>query len=298
MQCYGPQWIYWKWSLNRPNSYTRFRSTDQNPHSSLELSEGKLVTFQRLVRTIAAVYTHGVGTVVSIMWNKHSTSSHGTHTQTKYSEQISVPWWNAECDRAIKNKKHAFNRRKRTRLQTDIIIFKRCRAKAQRTILAAKETSWRHYCSSITNNAKLAKVWRTIDKFSGKRASTHIPSLTHSGITGRNEQHKAHILASHYALSNVDTHYPSEYFTKLPHLQIALQRDLQLTSPTDPRLNEPFSLAELQAVIRRSPNTAPGLDNICYQMFKHMTPVSKWYFSYSTATGFQANYPPQIGSTI
>ena len=163
---------------------------------------------------------------------------------------------------------------KRTRSQTDIIIFKRCRAKARRTVLAAKETSWRHYCSSKTNNAKLAKVWRTIAKFWSKRASTHIPSLTHNGITGRNDQNKAHILASHYASSNVDTHYPSDFVTKLPHLQIALQRDLQLTVPTDPRLNEPFSLAELQAVIRSSPNTAPGLDNICYQMFKHMTPLS------------------------
>jgi len=107
-----------------------------------------------------------------------------------------------------------------------------------------------------------------------KRASTHIPSLTHNGITGRNDQHKAHILAGHYASSNVDTHYPSEFFTKLPHLQIALQHDFQLTAPTDPRLNEPFFLAELQAVIRSSPNTAPGLDNICYQMLKHMTSVS------------------------
>jgi len=162
---------------------------------------------------------------------------------------------------------------KRTRSQTDVIIFKRCRAKARRTVLAAKETSWRHYCSSITNNATLAKVWRTIAKFSGKRASTHIP-LTHNGITGRNDQHKAHILASHYTSSNIDTYYPSEFFTNLPHLQIALQRDLQLTAPTDPRLNEPFSLSGLQAVIRSSPNTAPGLDNICYQMFKQMTPVS------------------------
>ena len=39
--------------------------------------------------------------------------------QTKYSEEIFVPWWNAECDRAIKNKKHAFNRMNRTRSQTD-----------------------------------------------------------------------------------------------------------------------------------------------------------------------------------
>jgi len=152
---------------------------------------------------------------------------------------------------------------KRTRSQTDIIIFNRCRAKARRTIPAAKETPWRHYCSSITNNAKLAKVWRTIAKFFGERASTHILPLTHNGITGRNDQHKAHTLASHYASSNVDTHYRSEFFTKLPHLQIALQRDMQLTAPSDPRINEPFSLAELQAVIRSCPNTAPGIDNIC-----------------------------------
>jgi len=39
--------------------------------------------------------------------------------QTKFSEKLSVPWWNAECDRAIKNKKHAFNRMNRTRSQTD-----------------------------------------------------------------------------------------------------------------------------------------------------------------------------------
>jgi len=71
-------------------------------------------------------------------------------------------------------------------------------------------------------------------KFSGKRASTHNPSLTHNGITGRNDEQKAYILASHFASSNVDTHYPSEFVTKLPHLQIALQRDLQLTAPTDP----------------------------------------------------------------
>jgi len=80
----------------------------------------------------------------------------------------------------------------------------------------------------------LAKVWRTIATFSGKRASTRIPSLTHNGITGRTDQHKAHILASHYASSNVDARYPSEFVTKLPHLQIALQRDMQLTAPTDP----------------------------------------------------------------
>ena len=155
--------------------------------------------------------------------------------QTRFSERMSVPWWSAECDHTIKSKKHVFNRMKRTRSQTDIIIFKQCRARARRTILAAKGTYWWHYCSSITNNSKLAKVWRTIAKFSGKRASTHIPALTHNRITGRNDRHKAHILASHYASCNVDTHYPSAFFTKFPQLHVALQLDMQRTVPNDPR---------------------------------------------------------------
>ena len=80
--------------------------------------------------------------------------------QTKYSEKLSVPWWNAGCDRAIKNKA-CFQSHESYKI-ANWIIFKRCRAIARRTVLAAKETSWRHYCSSITNNAKLAKVWRTL----------------------------------------------------------------------------------------------------------------------------------------
>jgi len=47
--------------------------------------------------------------------------------QSKRSIKIAVPWWNKQCDVAVRNKKHAFNRMKRTWLLRDIIIFKRCR---------------------------------------------------------------------------------------------------------------------------------------------------------------------------
>jgi len=47
--------------------------------------------------------------------------------QSKRSIKIAVPWWNKQCDIAVRNKKHAFNRMKRTWLLRDIIIFKRCR---------------------------------------------------------------------------------------------------------------------------------------------------------------------------
>ena len=40
----------------------------------------------------------------------------------------SAPWWNNECAVAIRNKKHAFSRMKRSRRPSDIIAFKRFRA--------------------------------------------------------------------------------------------------------------------------------------------------------------------------
>jgi len=57
--------------------------------------------------------------------------------QSKKSLKIAVPWWNKQCNVAVK-RKHAFNRMKRTWLLSDIIIFKRCRANARRAILEAK----------------------------------------------------------------------------------------------------------------------------------------------------------------
>jgi len=63
-------------------------------------------------------------------------------SQSKRYLKIAVPWWNKQCDMALKNKKHAFNKMKRSWLLRNIIIFKRCRAEARRVVLEAKSSSW------------------------------------------------------------------------------------------------------------------------------------------------------------
>jgi len=54
--------------------------------------------------------------------------------QSKKSLEIAVPLWNKECDVALKKKKLAFYRMKRTWLLSDTIIFKRCRVKARSVV--------------------------------------------------------------------------------------------------------------------------------------------------------------------
>ena len=93
---------------------------------------------------------------------------------------------------------------KRTWILSDIIIFKRCRARARRVILEAKSSS----CTSLTSNTNLSKVWKVIKSFSGHRSSYFIPTLLAQGVSAKNKQHKSNMFANQFALFSSCQNYP------------------------------------------------------------------------------------------
>jgi len=99
----------------------------------------------------------------------------------------------------------------RTRWQCDIIIFRRCRAKARKAILEAKTSSWQQYCTSLTSNSILSHVWKVIKSFSRNWSPHHIPALVANVISGKNNQHKANILANQFALSSSSSNNTALY---------------------------------------------------------------------------------------
>ena len=123
-----------------------------------------------------------------------------------------APWWNKQCAVAGRNKKHAFNRMKRTRLPSDIIIFKRLRAKSRKVILLAKQASWQHFCNSINNNTKLAIVWKALKKFCGCNYSFHMPALKNNGNTAKTEHEKANMLAEQFRSVSATSNYSSKFY--------------------------------------------------------------------------------------
>ena len=54
-----------------------------------------------------------------------------------------VPWWNVECSRAIRRKRAAFLKMKRSFRYAGIMQFKELRALARKTILHAKKSYWK-----------------------------------------------------------------------------------------------------------------------------------------------------------
>ena len=56
-----------------------------------------------------------------------------------------VPWWNKECDEAVRNRNVAYRRFKKYPIIFNAIEYKRLRAVARRVIKEAKRCSWRKF---------------------------------------------------------------------------------------------------------------------------------------------------------
>ena len=105
------------------------------------------------------------------VFHKHLTmnilkSAESNIPKTKPYSKPYVPWWNKNCEIAVRNRKHAYNRVRKTRHPTDIIVFKQTRAITKHTIFKAKTEACRNYSSSFKSNTKLSEVWRTLKQFS------------------------------------------------------------------------------------------------------------------------------------
>ena len=101
--------------------------------------------------------------------------------QTSTNPTKSNPWYNDDCKEAIKQRKQAlfkFKRSPNTNNFNDIKVF---RARARRTIKISKRKSWRSYVSKINHKTPIKKVWDMIRKISGKNKS---PSYTHLNMVG------------------------------------------------------------------------------------------------------------------
>ena len=85
--------------------------------------------------------------------------------QTSTNPTKSNPWYNDDCKEAIKQRKQALSKFKRSPNTNNFNDIKVFRAKARRTI---KRKSWRSYVSKINHKTPIKKVWDMIRKISGK----------------------------------------------------------------------------------------------------------------------------------
>ena len=79
-----------------------------------------------------------------------------------------MPWWSEDCHRAVRRKKAAFLKMKRTWVTRDILNFKKRRTEMRKTILEAKRQCWKRFCNMLGRNGDMESAWKIVRAFGGQ----------------------------------------------------------------------------------------------------------------------------------
>ncbi|MPC75157.1 hypothetical protein E2C01_069542 [Portunus trituberculatus] len=119
-----------------------------------------------------------------------------------------VPWWNAACTKAVKEKRAAFSRLRRHRGDPQCLeAFRRCRARVRRVLKEAQRASWKAHVSSINVRTPLTDVFNKVRRIAGKYFAPSPPVLLSAGQTVADPRTVANLFAEHFA--NVSRRHPA-----------------------------------------------------------------------------------------
>ena len=179
-----------------------------------------------------------------------------------------VPWFNRDCREINRMRKMAQRRVFRQPTTQHIREHQRLRAKARLVYKSAKKQSWKSFCSSLTSKTSKKKVWRVIKKLKGKNSSPSVQHLKSAETLITDKQEVANLLAATLEKN-------SSFQNKCPAFSAKkLQNDKHpptFESNNTEYYNMPFSLPELTSALQSCGDSAPGSDDVHYQLLKHLT---------------------------
>ena len=89
--------------------------------------------------------------------------------------RLPIPWWNAECESAKRERIRAERAGRRNHTVFNNIRFERAKALCRRTFNRAKKINWEKFVNSVISRTAIKAVWSKIKKITGKFKA--LPSL-------------------------------------------------------------------------------------------------------------------------
>lgn len=189
-------------------------------------------------------------------------------------ERVIVPWWNRDCDKAVKERNRAFRTLRRNVTQENVIYYKQCRASARRIIKEPKRTCWRRFCGTLGPDTPTKHVWARIHRMSGKVAKVTMPVLKSEDIEAVNAIEKANMCAKVFQEVHNSASLGEEGQRTREEVLRVEGWKLSCTSEENHSYNLFFNLKELKSAVYAGANTSPGLDRITYEMLKHLNEMA------------------------
>lgn len=166
----------------------------------------------------------------------------------------------AEYARLRAIRRRAERRARRTHLLAHTLEARRIQKAVHRHICKLARDHWRSFASSLSPRTPMSRIW-TVLKGLTEPVTQRDPFRSLSVATGRSELQ----LAEEYC----------GRLTSQPHggLALTLASDIPIVPepPTEPSLDQPFSLMELESALCRSPmHTSPGADHVTYKALRNL----------------------------
>ena len=185
---------------------------------------------------------------------------------TSKPKKVCKPWFNEECRNALNERKKALKKCKEYPTHDNLRCFKIWRAKARRVIRGCKRNSWHNYVGKLNSQTSIKKTWDMIRRISGK----HRPGVQHL-VQNNTKITALKDIANALGQSFSDNSSAAKYAPKFKIFKkLAEKKKLDFSSDNSEDYNRLFSMAELKRALKRSNDSAPGLDSIHYQLLKHL----------------------------
>ena len=176
------------------------------------------------------------------------------------------PWWNRECEEAVKERELAERVLKRSNLENKI-RYKRRKAKCRYILNNARKQAWGDYVMSIKKRISMNKVGKKVQKISGKYTAK--PT---SVVKGENREIEAdleknrNIIAASFAVLSDDTNQPQQF---IRHKNIIEQQVINFDTGEMKPCNEMITIRKYEHALGLTNETSSGVDRITYSMLKH-----------------------------
>lgn len=127
----------------------------------------------------------------SICQMLHEAACYSIMIKQNPKSRVLVPWWNKECDRAVKSRNVAYRRLRKFPIMINVMEYKRLRAVARRVIKDAKRNSWRKFCNTLGPETPVRKLWSAVHRMSGICKRRAIPVLLKGDVEAVSNKEKA-----------------------------------------------------------------------------------------------------------
>lgn len=181
-----------------------------------------------------------------------------------------VPWWDKKCTVLRRITRNCYRRYKHNATLTNKIIYKRAQAKQRNYYKTAKRNSWMNYINCINSKTPLSLIWKKIRKLSGKYSPSPSPSLKINNCLITKPEEVAEKFGKHFSDISKPNHYPPD----LKPLDDTTEVQFN-ASDCSAEYNFKFTMRELLYALSTTEDTAPGADNITYDMLKHLPDDAK-----------------------